>query len=778
MRDEDKSKEQLIKEIKSLRHEFKDKFEESLRREIINETFPDIFFLIKDDFTILDYKTGNDEKLYLKPELYLGKKINDVMPPEVTKLFVNKINLTLKTKNNQNAEYSLNINEKIQYFDARLIFFSYNKVAIFVRDVSELKYFQRAYKESSTNYEEFVNNMPQTAFQTDINGNLIYISNVGYDYFGYNKEDNILGENLINFIAPQDRKKAIENVKRRMMGDEDVKFDYLGLKKDGTIIPVEIYSSIVRKDEKIVGIQGIIIDLTQRREIEEKIKKSEKRYRDLTELLPLGVFESDGEVNITFMNINGFDLTGYTEKEVYNDLKITDLVIKEERDRLKKNYYNGLFTGKIKSDNYTGLKKDGTTYFVRVIINPIFIDKKPVGFRGILLDITDQKKSEEKLIEAQKMDSIGNLAAGVAHDFNNMLSGIMGYASLLLIDERDEEYRSHIAGILNAAKKSSDLTKKLLAFGRRGKNITQNIDINDTSRRTIEILKRTASKSVKLELELEKNLNLIKADPSQMTQVLMNLCVNALESMENGGTLKITTKNITIDEDYKTYDDIKKGEYIQLTVSDTGSGISDEVQLHIYEPFFTTKKDGQIKGTGLGLAIVYGIVKNHGGIIDYETKLENGTKFIILLPKTDDSPVKKVNPGEIEDSSVKKGFTGKILIVEDEKTVRFMLEKMVKRLGYSFISAKDGREGVDLYKKHNKNIDIIILDMKMPNLDGKGAYIEMKKIDPNLKVILMTGYGHNEEAQEILDLGANTLVLKPYSIKKLRETLNSIHNLT
>jgi len=385
----------------------------------------------------------------------------------------------------------------------------------------------------------------------------------------------------------------------------------------------------------------------------------------------------------------------------------------------------------------------------------------------VMQDITELDLMRKKLIQAEKMDSIGTLAGGIAHDFNNMIGGMMGYTSLLLMSENDSTKIVSLKGIMNAAERASELTQKLLAFGRRGKNLVQAVNLNDTVNEVYSILKRSVDKSILLETDFEEKLYLIDADSSQMNQVIMNICVNASESMPNGGKLIVKTKNITVDDTfYQNYPELKSGEYIQLTFTDTGDGMTDEIMKRMFEPFFTTKTEGEIKGTGIGLASVYGIVKNHNGVIDVDSEVNQGTSFIIYLPK-----------GQKEQKSIsviaQKFYQGKgtILIVDDEEIIREMAKESIESLGYSVITANDGKDGVKVYQERHSEIDGVILDMQMPNLSGKEAFVRMKEINPDIRALLSTGYGHNEEAQEILDLGVKDLLSKPYHLKDLSNSL-------
>ncbi|MCK5281707.1 MAG: response regulator [Cyclobacteriaceae bacterium] len=343
---------------------------------------------------------------------------------------------------------------------------------------------------------------------------------------------------------------------------------------------------------------------------------------------------------------------------------------------------------------------------------------------------------------------------------------------MLLAEESNEEKRDAIQGIINAAKRATSLTQKLLAFGRRGKNLTEAVELNKIVPEVIAILSHSIDKNIEIETNLQPDLSTFDGDSSQIHQVIMNLCVNASDSMQNGGKLTITTKEIEFDVYISQKSpELKEGKYILLQVKDSGTGIDDEVLKHIYEPFFTTKKDGEIIGTGLGLATVYGIVKTHFGVIDIDTGINKGTSFNIYFPKGIKEIEVRNKIKAVDDIKQKEGL---IMIVDDEEIILSMLKRMIKILGYSTIITKNGQEAIEIYKERFNEIKLVIIDMQMPIIGGKEAFIKMKEINPNIVALLSTGYGHNERAQEILDLGAKDLLLKPYKIEEIREKIDKM----
>lgn len=377
----------------------------------------------------------------------------------------------------------------------------------------------------------------------------------------------------------------------------------------------------------------------------------------------------------------------------------------------------------------------------------------------LVTDITSIKKMQEKIIESQKMDSIGNLAGGIAHNFNNKLGGILGYASMLEEMEDNNEKKELIKKIIDSAEKSALITKNLLGYAKKGKNLIESCDLNILAEEVVSILKSGISpeKNIGFKLNLNDNLFSIDADPVQIKQAIMNICLNSVEAIEKQGEILIETKNTDKNK-------------VELSIKDTGKGIPEKIKSGIFEPFVTTKNESDIsKGRGLGLPAAYGIIKNHNGLIEYSSKQGLGTYFKMSFPKGFRQLKKTQDKSESIDSNEQT-----ILIIEDEEVLRTMLENILKNFNFNVLKAENGRDGVEVFQKNKDEIAVVILDMKMPVMNGREAFIEMKKIDDSVKVLVSTGYGSNEEAQEILDLGAKDLLTKPFRMKEL---INKIKNI-
>ncbi len=421
--------------------------------------------------------------------------------------------------------------------------------------------------------------------------------------------------------------------------------------------------------------------------------------------------------------------------------------------------------------------KPGGVYPVEITVNYIEFEGKEYNC-AFARDISERKKAEQdrdrlesQLLHAQKMEAIGTLAGGIAHDFNNLLQAVQGYAELLLLRRGEQEpgYRE-LKEISRAAIRGGELTQQMLTFSRREESKLRPIDLNREVLNVKELLQRTIPKMIDIELHLASKLKTINGDPGQIEQILMNLTVNAKDSMPEGGKLLIATENVLLDEEFcKTHLGAKPGEYILLAISDTGQGMSKETLEHIFEPFYTTKGVGE--GTGLGLAMVYGIVKSHRGYITCYSEPGEGTTFKIYLPVIEQEGTLVASE---ETVTAVTGGTGTILLVDDEDFVRELGEQILLKFGYTAITAADGETALEVYRKEPERIDLIILDLIMPGIGGRRCLQELLEIDPHAKVLIASGYSPDGPTKEILQAGAKGFVRKPYEMRQLLAAVREV----
>jgi nitrogen-specific signal transduction histidine kinase/CheY-like chemotaxis protein len=380
---------------------------------------------------------------------------------------------------------------------------------------------------------------------------------------------------------------------------------------------------------------------------------------------------------------------------------------------------------------------------------------------------TERKKLEAQLQQAQKMEAIGTLAGGIAHDFNNLLMAIQGNTSLMLmktnsIDPRYEKLKA----IEDQVVAGSDLTKQLLGFARVGKYEMKPIDLNEVVEKSSSMFGRT-KKEISVHKKYEKALWAVEADTSQMEQVFMNLYVNAWQAMPGGGHVYLETTNLTITENDEKSSYMKPGKYVKISLTDTGLGMDEKTKARIFEPFFTTKEMG--RGTGLGLAMVYGIVKGHNGHIDVYSEKGRGTTFNIYLPASEREALIDARTEEVI-------VTGEetILLVDDEEAIIGVVKEMLETLGYQVLTAMSGQEAVKVYEENRSKIDLVILDMIMPEMGGGETFDRLKEVNPEIKVILASGYSLNGEASGIMARGCKGFIQKPARIAELSQRVRNV----
>ncbi|MBW2083809.1 MAG: response regulator [Deltaproteobacteria bacterium] len=399
---------------------------------------------------------------------------------------------------------------------------------------------------------------------------------------------------------------------------------------------------------------------------------------------------------------------------------------------------------------------------------------------SLVTDITEQKKAqkererlEAQLRQAQKMEAVGTLAGGIAHDFRNILQAIFGYCDILMLDLREgEKGYEEIREIQKAASRASELTQQLLTFSRKVESKLRPVNLNDQIRQAYKLLGRTLPKTISIDLQLKEKIQKINADPAQIEQVLLNLAINAKDAMPEGGRLLIRTQETFLDDDYcKSHAGARPGKYILLTVTDTGQGMDEATLDHIFEPFYTTK--GRGKGTGLGLAMVYGIVKGHGGYIGCYSKPGEGTSFEIYLPVIEQNDL-IINQEEKSRDWVRMGRGEKVLVIDDDQAILDIVEKALSKFGYVVLRATDGRQGLQVYTEVGNIIDVVIVDYMMPEIDGIETLKEIRKIDPRAKIILASGYPLTKVHEGVIRDNVRGFLTKPFNIEEMLRQIRQV----
>ena len=514
----------------------------------------------------------------------------------------------------------------------------------------------------------------------------------------------------------------------------------------------------------------------ERKRAQEASRESEAKYRTILASIEDGYYEVDMRGQLTFFNEALCGILGYAHKELA-ELNVKTLMNDDNAAILTRAFDDVLKTGRaIKARSCRLRRKDGSDCFLELGISLISgTDGRPMGFRGIARDVTERIQSEQqrqrleqRLQQSQRLESLGKLAGGIAHDFNNLMMGIQGRTSMIMAGTAaNHPHFGQLQGIEDCVKSATNLTKRLLGFARGGKYDVKPTNLNHLVRKSVDMFGRT-KKEVAMTTEFQKNLWATEVDTNQIEQVLLNLFVNAWQAMPGGGRIGIRTENIALAEKEARHLAAKPGNYICLSVTDTGMGMDQKTIHKIFDPFFTTKSMGG--GTGLGLASVYGIVKNHHGAISVYSEVGKGSTFRIYLPATDKVAQKEKTAVE---GDLKKG-TETILLVDDEELILDVGRQVLQMLGYRVITASSGKEAVQIYKKEKNTIDLSVIDMIMPEMNGGELYDRLKEADSNIKVILSSGYSMNDQALEILKKGCNGFIQKPFNMAQISEKIREV----
>ena len=525
-------------------------------------------------------------------------------------------------------------------------------------------------------------------------------------------------------------------------------------------------TSFTEEDELLLGVFAYQAAMAiENARLYGELKESEEKYRLLVENANDAIFIAQDEV-VKFPNPKTEAMIGYPSEELAR-IPIVDLIHPEDRDMVLDRNKRRL-KGEESPSTYSFriINRAGEELWVQLNAVLITWEGRPATL-NLLRDITQQRRLEAQLHEAQRMESLGTLAGGIAHNFNNILMGIQGNASLVLLDTKSgHTHYDRLENIEQGVQSGSELTKELLGFARGGKYAAMPTDLNELTRRSSDMFGRT-KKEIAIHTKYQGDIWPVKVDRGQIEQVLLNLYVNAWQAMPGGGDLYIQTENVTLDKGYLRPFDLEPGRYVKISVTDTGVGMDKAAQQRIFEPFFTTKEMG--RGTGLGLASVYGIIKNHGGIINVYSEKGKGTTFTIYLPASEKEVAEE---GKVP-AKVLKG-TETVLLVDDEDMIIDVGEGFLKNLGYNVLLARSGKEAIEIYEKNKDKIDIVILDMIMPEMGGRETYDRMKEINPDIKVLLSSGYSINGQASEILERGCDGFIQKPFNMKELSQGVREI----
>jgi len=632
-------------------------------------------------------------------------------------------------------------------------------------EITERKRAEEALRESEIKYSTLVENSKDGIIMIS-DGLLTFVNKASIKLVGYSPEE-MIGTNFLNFVAPDYQELVLKRYTERMEGkDVPSTYEIELLRREGKTVQVELDAIRIDFEGKPANLV-FIRDITERKQADGSLRENEEKHRTVLEGSPDPIVVYDIEGKVTYSNPAFTHVFGWTLEERLG--KKMDVFVPEEAWPETKMMIEKVLEGErfsnIETRRYTKKGKIVPVSISGAIYRDL--DGNPLGSVINLRDISEKKKLENQLQQAQKMESLGTLAGGIAHDFNNLLMGIQGCASMVLMDiDSSHPHSEHLKGIEDYVKSAANLTKQLLGFARGGKYEVKPTNLNELIKRENQMFGRTR-KEINIRETFDENLWTVEVDQGQIEQVLLNIYVNAWHAMHGGGDLYIQTENITIDESYNKPYHVELGQYVKISVTDTGVGMDEATRQRIFDPFFSTKEMG--RGTGLGLSSAYGIIKNHNGFINVYSEKGKGTIFSIYLPVSGKDVIKEREQHE----KILRG-TETVLIVDDEDIILDVSKGTIEKLGYKVLIAKGGKEAIGIYEKNQGQIDMVILDMIMPEISGGETYGKLKEINPDIKVLLSSGYSINGQATEILERGCNGFIQKPFNMTDLSQKIREI----
>ncbi len=523
-----------------------------------------------------------------------------------------------------------------------------------------------------------------------------------------------------------------------------------------------------RVEERTVHLQKEIVE---RKQAEKELETFAKRLAIHVEQTPLGVIEWDLDFKVIQWNKAAEEIFGYTHEEAFGQYA-ADLIIPEQVREHVSSIWNDLINkeGGTRSEN-ENITKNGNVVTCEWY-NTTLVDSEDVviGVASLVLNISESKRLESQLRQAQKMEAIGTLAGGIAHDFNNLLAAILGYADMAMDDIPDHSpVKDQIEEVLKAGNRAKELVKHILSFSRKEAQERVPVRIYHIAIDALKLLRASIPTTIEIKQNTDSRCGNILADPTQIHQVLINLCTNAAQSMdENGGLLEVELISVQLNaNDVINEPNLKTGHYVRLSVKDTGIGIDKEHIDRIFDPYFTTKDVG--KGTGMGLAVVVGIVKSHDGMITVDSKTDKGTTFNVYFPR-----IEEQTQEIIEETAPLPTGTEKILVVDDEKSIIDMIKGRLERLGYQVTTRTSSMDALELFRSQPNAFDLVLTDQTMPELTGEKLATQLLEISPNLPIIICTGYSAKMDAGKASSIGISAFIMKPVDKKELAMTIRQV----
>jgi len=653
-------------------------------------------------------------------------------------------------------------------------------------DITDRKHAEEETQRERAFFDQLVETAPEGIAISDTQGRVLRVNAEFVRMFGYGV-DEVVGQCLDDLVAPPARQEEARALTASATQGTEILLETVRHKKDGTLVDVSLISAPILVAGKQEAVYAIYRDITGRKQADEALKESEDRFRAIFDQAAVGVALLNTKTG-QYVRINQkyCDLVGYTMQEMLQKSFMDITFDQDIHENVDKNAQ--LMEGKAREFSFEKryVHKDGHLVWGNLTISPLWKsgDKPQTYFHiAVVENITERKQAEAQLRQSQKMEAIGQLAGGVAHDFNNLLTGILGNIALMRSSlPPADPLLENLNAAESAARHAADLTKKLLTFSRSAMVLPVPMKIADALDATLAILKQSLPATMEIVRDYEQTAWNVLLDQSQMTQILLNLAVNARDAMKGKGMLTIRARNEVVGEKYvQTHPFARTGEFVHLSVTDTGPGMSSEVMQHLFEPFYTTKPIGS--GTGLGLSVVYGAVKQVGGWITAVStegvgrttprieRTSSGATFDIYLPRCLEEPVQSVTPSPLP---VNTG-SGTVLVVEDEPVVCTVAQALLSRSGYTVLTAPDGASALNILREHPAGIGLILLDMTMPGMTNGEVVQAIRVLDRKVPILLNSGYASNGVVKQMLaEDSVQGFLGKPYDLDQLLNTINQL----
>ncbi len=509
-----------------------------------------------------------------------------------------------------------------------------------------------------------------------------------------------------------------------------------------------------------------------------KLKESEERFRNLSDNSPDIIYQLNKYGTFTYTNPAWEDVLGHKISDILGKNFIT-FIREDDHEKFSKIFEDIIRSeATIRDQNFVMLNNHGQPRHMTFTGAPdLDAEENVIGIVGTLKDITKMRDMEAQLLQASKMEAIGTLTGGIAHDFNNIIQAIMGYNQLMMSERKgNQPGLFYLSNIEELTKRSVELVRQLLLFSRKVEPVSKIININDEINSMYNLLAKSIPRMIDIKTDLAEDIFAINADSGQIGQVIMNLIINARDAIEDSGQITIKTKNVFLQNNTPISNfNVPSGHYVELAVTDTGAGIAKDVIAHIFEPFFTTKEVG--KGTGLGLSVVYGVVKSHQGFIYCESEPHQGATFTILFPAiTEGKPQKQIETAPMRSSP--EG-TETILLVDDEKSILETSRDTLILYGYTILTAESGEQAIEIYRTEKDKINLVVLDLIMPGKGGKNCLMELMAINPQVKILMTSGYSSSQQIEDLYNAGATGFINKPYRsddfLASIRKIIDAAH---